>query len=414
MIHTNINKAGYKHTPLGWIPEDWEIKEFGEIVTNSQYGLSNASANGGNYKIIGMKNIQGGKLVIDNCGMVSLTNEEFAKHKLVPDDFLFNRTNSYDLVGKSVLIETDPDATFASYLIRFKLDKEKVLPKFVYYFFNTDKSGKKLKVIATKAVSQANINPTVLQNVFELLVPPLPEQSKIAAILCTWDEAITKTQHLIAQLQQRNKGLMQHLLKPTKNWKEIILSNVFERVVRKNTEGNKTVVTISAQRGFVKQEEFFKKLVASDITDNYFLVHRGEFCYNKSYSKGYDWGATKRLNDFDKAVVTTLYICFRIKDESQYSGKYFEYFFDANVLDKGLSKIAHEGGRAHGLLNVTPTDFFSLKINVPSYIEQLKIASVLSTAKNELNIQEQKLAALQQQKKGLMQKLLTGEVRVNV
>lgn len=156
---------------MGWIPEEWEIKEFGEIVTSSQYGLSNASVTGGKYKIIGMKNIQDGKLLIENCATVSLTDEDFVKYKLLPDDFLFNRTNSYDLVGKSVLIETDPNATFASYLIRFKLDKKQVEPKFVYYFFNTDKSDKKLKTIATKAISQANINPTVLQNIFEIFIP---------------------------------------------------------------------------------------------------------------------------------------------------------------------------------------------------------------------------------------------------
>ena len=146
--------------------------------------------------------------------------------------------------------------------------------------------------------------------------------------------------------------------------------------------------------------------------DNYFLVRKGEFCYNKSYSNGYDWGATKRLNDLNEAVVTTLYICFRIKDEKEHSGDYFEYFFDANILDKGLAKIAHEGGRAHGLLNVTPGDFFNMKIHVPSFDEQIRISRILSVAKNELKLSEQKLAAFQEQKKGLMQKLLTGEVRV--
>lgn len=414
MSTNNQHKTGYKHTPLGWIPNTWEVMEFGEIVISSQYGLSNASANGGEYRIIGMKNIQEGKLLIDNCAMVSLTEAEYEKYKLVPDDFLFNRTNSYNLVGKSVLIETNPDATFASYLIRFKLDKEKVLPKFVYYFFNTDKSDKKLKAIATKAVSQANINPTVLQSVFELLVPPIPEQRKIAIILSTWDEAITKTQQIITQLQQRNKGLMQQLLQSKQDWSERKLSDIFDRVVRKNTSGNTNVITISAQRGFVKQNDFFKKLVASETLDNYFLVRKGEFCYNKSYSNGYDWGATKRLNDFDEAVVTTLYICFRIRNEHEYSGDFFEYFFNANILDRGLAKIAHEGGRAHGLLNVTPGDFFNLKIHVPHYTEQVRIFKILSAAKNESKLMEQKLAVLQQQKKGLMQKLLTGEVRVKI
>jgi type I restriction enzyme S subunit len=196
-------------------------------------------------------------------------------------------------------------------------------------------------------------------------------------------------------------------------WKEKMFSDLFDRVTRKNTEGNTTVVTISAQRGFVLQTDFFNKNIASEITDNYFLVERGEFCYNKSYSNGYPWGATKRLNDFDKAVVTTLYICFGVKDVKKTNPEYFEQFFGANHLDKGLTKIAHEGGRAHGLLNVTPSDFFSLKISVPTFEEQTAIAQVLQAADKEINLFKAKAEKLREQKKGLMQVLLTGKKRLN-
>jgi type I restriction enzyme S subunit len=146
--------------------------------------------------------------------------------------------------------------------------------------------------------------------------------------------------------------------------------------------------------------------------DHYTLVKKGDFCYNKSYSNGYDWGATKRLNDFEKAVVTTLYICFRLKDENKNSGDFFEYYFESGILYKGLSKVANEGGRAHGLLNVTSSDFFNIKIGVPTFEEQKAIANILNKATQELKQYEQKLETLQLQKKGLMQQLLTGKVRV--
>lgn len=218
----------------------------------------------------------------------------------------------------------------------------------------------------------------------------------------------------------RKKWLMQNLLTGKKRlkgfekekWKETLISNVFDRVTRKNTEGNTTVVTISAQRGFVRQTDFFNKNIASEITDNYFLVEKGEFCYNKSYSNGYPWGATKRLKDFDKAVVTTLYICFGLKNSKNNSGDFFEQFFEANFLDRGLTKIAHEGGRAHGLLNVTPSDFFALKITLPSKEEQTAIAKVLQTVDAEIQILKSKLEKLKEQKKGLMQQLLTGKKRL--
>jgi len=254
---------------------------------------------------------------------------------------------------------------------------------------------------------------------YRILIPPLPEQLAIANILSTWDSAINLTQNLISQKEAEKKWLMQNLLTGKKrlkgfseDWKENKLSDLFSRVTRKNIEENTNVITISAQRGFVKQTDFFNKKVASDILLNYFLVEKGEFCYNKSYSNGYPWGATKRLNDFEKAVVTTLYICFKISDKKSTSGDYFEQFFNANKLDQGLTKIAHEGGRAHGLLNVTPSDFFSLKIISPPFDEQTAIAQVLQTADKEIELLKSKLAQQKLQKKGLMQVLLTGRVRV--
>ena len=247
------------------------------------------------------------------------------------------------------------------------------------------------------------------------------EQIAIAQLLSTWDNAITKTQALIAQKEQRKKWLMQNLLTGKMRlkgfdgeWKENKLSDLFDRVTRKNTEGNTTVVTISAQRGFVRQTDFFNKNIASEITDNYFLVEKGEFCYNKSYSNGYPWGATKRLNDFDKAVVTTLYICFGVKNQNKTNPEYFEQYFGANHLDKGLTKIAHEGGRAHGLLNVTPSDFFSLKVTIPSFEEQAAIAQVLQAADKEIQLLKTKCNKLKEQKKGLMQVLLTGKKRLKI
>ena len=115
---------------------------------------------------------------------------------------------------------------------------------------------------------------------------------------------------------------------------------------------------------------------------------------------------------FEKAVVTTLYICFKIKDQKKSNGSFFEQFFEANSLDRSLIKIAQEGGRAHGLLNVSLSDFFNIKIKLPPIEEQTAIAEILATADRELTLQKEKLVQLQTQKKGLMQVLLTGKKRL--
>ena len=249
--------------------------------------------------------------------------------------------------------------------------------------------------------------------------PPLAEQKHICDLLSLWDTAIAKQTALIEQLTLRKRGLMQQLLTGEKrlkgfegDWKRIKLGDIAERITRKNEEDNQNVVTISAQRGFVVQTDFFNKSIASEILDNYYLVHKDEFCYNKSYSNGYPMGAIKRLKAFDKAVVTTLYICFKLKEKPQTNIDFFEQYCESGLLNKELVKVANEGGRAHGLLNVTSDDYFNMHMSVPSFEEQTAIATVLVNADKEIEIQKQKLAAMQEQKKGLMQVLLTGKRRI--
>ena len=252
-------------------------------------------------------------------------------------------------------------------------------------------------------------------------IPPLAEQRKIAEILGVWDEAIEKQSRLIEKLELRKRALMQRLLTGrtrlpgfTSPWQKVKLGEICKRVTRHNEENCQNVMTISAQRGFVSQTDFFNKSVASSTLDNYYLVLKDEFCYNKSYSNGYPMGAIKRLKEADKAVVTTLYICFSITDKQKLSIDFFEQYCENGEFNQGLMKIANEGGRAHGLLNVTPTDFFSLGILLPTLPEQKAIAEVLTTADNEIAIHRKKLDALRLQKRGLMQQLLTGKTRVKI
>lgn len=252
-------------------------------------------------------------------------------------------------------------------------------------------------------------------------IPPMAEQKKIAEILGVWDEAIEKQNLLIEKLELRKRALMQRLLTGktrlhgfTEPWQKVKLGEICKRVIRRNEENCQNVMTISAQRGFVSQTDFFNKSVASSTLDNYYLVLNDEFCYNKSYSNGYPMGAIKRLKEADKAVVTTLYICFSIADSKRLDINFFEQFCESGGLNRGLMKVANEGGRAHGLLNVTPTDFFSLVMLLPTLPEQKAIAEVLTTADNEIAIHRKTLDALRKQKCGLMQQLLTGKTRVKI
>jgi type I restriction enzyme S subunit len=190
----------------------------------------------------------------------------------------------------------------------------------------------------------------------------------------------------------------------SEGWKVRPLGDVFRRLTTKNSENNENVLTISAQLGLVSQLEYFNKQVAAKDLSGYYLLHRGDFAYNKSYSKGYPMGAIKPLRMHEKGVVSTLYICFRAK--KKVSGSFFEHYFESGLQNSEIEKIAKEGGRAHGLLNVGVKDFFE-KINlfIPEEEEQQKIADCLSSLDALIKAQAEKIDALKTHQKGLMQQL---------
>lgn len=229
-LDTNI-RADYKKTKIGRIPEEWTLVSFGDIVSTSQYGLSLASSENGTVPIFKMNNFNNGKMSSSNLDMVEINAEELSAFKLNKGDILFNRTNSYDLVGKTALFDLEGDFVFASYLVRFRINKKKAEPEYVNFFFNWEATQKRIRAIATKGVSQVNINPTSLKKWLKIPLPPLPEQRKIAQILSTWDKAIELTEKLIAAKERRKKGLMQQLLTGQTRFHEFVQKREFKSTI---------------------------------------------------------------------------------------------------------------------------------------------------------------------------------------
>lgn len=187
-------------------------------------------------------------------------------------------------------------------------------------------------------------------------------------------------------------------------WEEKKLGEVFERIIEKNVENNTNVLTISAQYGLISQVDFFNKSVAGKDLSKYYLLQKGDFAYNKSYSNGYPMGAIKKLKFYEKGIVSTLYICFRLKNK-KYSTNYFEQYFESKKIDKNIQEIAQEGARNHGLLNISVQDFFNIYIPFPLLEEQQKIADFLSSIDSKIENIEKELEGLKEFKKGLLQQM---------
>ena len=186
-------------------------------------------------------------------------------------------------------------------------------------------------------------------------------------------------------------------------WEVKSLGKLSDRVTTKNKENNSNVCTISAQSGLISQLEYFNKSVSAKNITDYYLLNKNDFAYNKSYSKGYPMGAIKRLKRYEKGVVSTLYICF--KNNDFFDNSFAEQYYETGNQNREIKKVAQEGARNHGLLNIALNDFFSIPITLPTLPEQKKIAHFFSIIDQKLTQLQEKKTALELYKKGMMQQL---------
>ncbi len=263
-------------------------------------------------------------------------------------------------------------------------------PNYIYHLLNTDGFNRKVMVRCTGS-SYPAINSEDLATIRFYYTPDKKEQFKISRLLDLIDERIATQNKIIEDLKKLKSAIIEKVFCPPNQKQPVCRIKGFEqplttykmsafcsRIATKNKDAKcSLVLTIAAQYGLVNQGSFFNKSVASENLTGYYLLHKGEFAYNRSYSAGYDWGTVKRLDNCDEGVLSTLYICFKI-NETIVDSDFLTYYFESTKWHKGLSDIAGEGARNHGLLNVSMTDYFNTKHRFPSMEEQKVIAKMLN------------------------------------
>jgi type I restriction enzyme S subunit len=262
-----------------------------------------------------------------------------------------------------------------------------------------------------------------------ILLPPLLEQRKIAEILGTWDAAIERVTRLIAALQRRKQGLMQRLLtgkvrfpefvrseakQQTRytslpaEWNYVAISEIAREVSLRNTNGDAlSVLSCTKYAGLVDSLSYFGRQIFSEDTSDYKVVKRAQFAYATNHIEE---GSIGYQDLCDVALISPMYTVFEttggVDDAFLYrllKTELYRHIFEVNT-----SGTVNRRGRLGW------EDFARIKVPLPSEAEQRKIAEFFATVDQEINLQQQRLAALRQQKQGLMQRLLTGQVRVQV
>lgn len=419
-IPTNIPQ-GYKSSPLGIIPKDWEVKRLEEVCVNAgEYGL-NAPAVDYNpalptYLRITDIDVDGTFIKSDKKSVMA---DNALDYYLSDGDIVFARTGA--TVGKSYLYNPkDGRLVFAGFLIRFSPDKNKIVPYYIKCLTETIGYHNWVSTISTRS-GQPGINAQEYAS-FQFPLPPLAEQERIAELLGTWDKAIEMQKQLIDKLELRKKGLMQQLFPAngdttpqlrfpgfTEEWEEKKLGEVSDRITEKVGNMPLEPISVSANVGIISQKQRFGKDISGEQYKCYIHIKKGDYCYNRGNSKCFPQGCIYELRKFE-AAAPNAFISFRFRNSV--IPHFFNGYFDKNAHGKQLAQYITSGARSDGLLNLNAEDFFKIKFLVPSLSEQQKIADYLSSLDYEIQKMTEKRDKYIEEKQGLMQVLLTGKKRI--
>ena len=161
-----------RHERVGQYHDRWPLLELGKLVVFAQYGLSEEAGSEGQYPIIRMMNLERGRVLENDIKFIDLQENEFEKYRLHGGDVLFNRTNSYDLVGRTGVYNLEGEHVFASYLIRLKIKSEELHPEYICAYLNSPIGRRQVMSYATRGVSQTNVNASNLKRILIPVPPP--------------------------------------------------------------------------------------------------------------------------------------------------------------------------------------------------------------------------------------------------
>lgn len=408
-----------KHTPAGEIPVEWGHVRFGDIAT-FRNGLNFlASDSGERIKVVGVGDFQK-RFRISFAGLETVqVGESVNEADLLEDgDLLFVRSNgSKDLIGRCLLIDNVSErVSFSGFTIRGRLQQNKILPVFAGLYFQSG-GAKGAISVAGGGTNISNLSQAILSQL-PIPIPPVAEQQKIADILGTWDEALEKLDALISAKERRKQTLMQQLLTgqrrlpgysmrwPNQRFVELMRSE--DRYV--TFDDDHLYHLVSARRraeGVFFREALYGRDIKTKVMKQ---VRSGDFLISRMQVVHGGLGVVPP--ECDLYYASDSYEVLVPRDPEKLSTRYI------NHLCRTRRFWHHALVCSHGVhiekMTFVMADFEHEKFLIPEFAEQVAIADFLDTADAELRLLDQQRTALDQQKRGLMQQLLTGKVRVSI
>lgn len=418
-----------------YLPEDWEEIPLGQVCENPVSGYSpNGSdrpADENEKGVLKLNCIQDSRFNPGNNKWIDASAGDQLKTPVIRDTLLVSRSNTEDLVGAVCYIERDYPNLFLSDLlwrVSARSDRQIDLKWLSYLLSFGPYRARILARAHGTSGSMKKINRSGFLGI-RIAFPQPAEQRRIAEVLCAWDAAIHQTRHLLSARRQRRKALTQQLLMGRKrlpgflrkkgrrtyryfalpeDWGCPRIKEIAEEKVERNRQGRDIVVlSCTKYSGFVESSRYFGKQVFSENTSNYKMIRRGWFGYPSNHIEE---GSIGLLREHGQGIVSPIYTVFKCFDSvvPEYLYAVFKTETFRHIFEVSTNASVDRRG------SLRWSGFSRIRVPLPGRQEQQAIAAVLSTADRGISALEHKLGLLETQKRGLMQKLLTGEVRVQI
>ena len=411
-IHQSEIPEAYKKTKAGILPGDWDVYMLGDCLSRVERPVEVKPNE--LYTQIGIRSHGKGLFYKEPVAGVALGNE--AVFWIEPDCFIVNIVFAWEqAIGKTTQSEVGMIGSHRFPMYRPVNDRVDI--DYLISYFLTKRGT---DILEAASPGGAGRNKTLGQDRFlksKIVLPPIEEQQKIAAILTTQDRVIELKEKRLAEKQRQKKYLMQQLLTGKKRlpgfsgeWKNIKLCEVLSERKEKNVEQNLRICSVAVQKGVVDQVEHLGRSYAANDTSNYSVAHYGDIIYTKSPTGDFLYGIVKQNLLQEKVAVSPLYGVFT---PMTFGLGYFlhTYFQSAICARNYLLPIVQKG--AKNTINITNDTFISSKLYLPLDVEEQKaIADTFIAADREIDLLRQDIEQEKQKKKALMQLLLTGIVRV--
>jgi type I restriction enzyme S subunit len=421
-----MNKERLKQTKFGLLPYEWSLAKISDLLQKGIIVSHLDGNHGGEYPrseefvregvpYISANSILSGNVDFSKAKYLSLDRANRIRKGIAKSgDVLFAHNATVGPVA--VLITDEPRVILSTTLTYFRCDEKSLHNYYLKAFFETDLFVRQYSRIM--AQSTRNQVPITTQRRFYIVLPPFSEQFKIAKILFAWDEAIAKTERLIVALHQRKKSIMQRLLtgqlrfpKFDHEWEEMELGQFLKPTIRKVEKPKDGYLRLGLRS---HGKGTFTSTMDTDDSEavamsHLFEVREGDLIVSITFA----WEGAIAIvgKDGDGALVSHRFPTY-IFDTKKVLPEFFRYVMLTKRFFYDLRLISPGGAGRNRVMS--KTDFLKLKVKVPSIEEQKKIGGTLVAIDEYIKALTKKLELFQQQKKGLMQKLLTGQIRVKV